>query len=158
MAHQRFAVPCNTVPFPGVLLRAVIRCDFLFTQKSRYHAKYKILYQIPACTCVLVFFAFFVDYLSCRSSWYFVFLIFPFCRSERDTDDKRTPHHRATSSAHNAFGIAKSIFQPTQAVSSLPLSRFFFLLRGSSRQRRPPAEWMPCSTCVLYPWVVFPLN
>ena len=61
-AAQRIAVWCHVVPCLTLRCGAVPCCAFVRTYCTRYHAKYKVpgimrstRYQVPVCTCVLVF-------------------------------------------------------------------------------------------------------
>ena len=82
-------------------------------------------YQVPECTCVLVFLPFSVIVLVLGPLRAVIFRkIHPYCRSECDIANKHTAQHRANSSTHVALGIITSLVAPNHGPLLSALSKF----------------------------------
>ena len=56
---QRRAVPCGAVPCPALRCCFVLRCAFFRTYSSTRYMMRRTRYEVPVCTCCVLYFAFF---------------------------------------------------------------------------------------------------
>ena len=112
--QHRSAAPCGVVRCHASWLRfsAVPCCTVLSLEHTAPSIMRSTRYQAPVCTGVLLIIIWLFSYerpLSFVSVFYFFPQTTPCYRPERGIADKHTAQHRATSSAHVALGIVKSL-------------------------------------------------
>ena len=115
-AQQRSAAPCGAVGVPCLALRCgAVSCYAVlyFEHTAVPGTNRRPMYQVPVCTCCVLFFLLFLHYISlCPHVSLPPCKLHPCCQSGRDTANNRTAQHRASCSAQVALGIINSMFAP----------------------------------------------